>query len=191
MRSRLNYGWRSCRTRPTHSDRKDVLLNRRVFREFMKHAIQNGAHFTYIDEMSVSTRHLSFRSWTTKTARTSIKAPPASETISVIGAITEQGSLDCVLRKGTNKEEEVLEFLLDLDKAIQSRLDQGYKNHRKTNIWILDNAGYHKTSLIRKFAKKRGVMMVTLPQYTPEWNPIETVWAWVKRSLSKSPLRSR
>ena len=139
----------------------------------------------------MSTRHLSFRSWITKTARTSIKAPPASETISVIGAITEQGSLDWVLRKGTNKEEEVLEFLLDLDKAIQSRLDHGYRNHRKTNIWILDNAGYHKTSLIRKFAKKRGVMMVTLPQYTPEWNPIGTVWAWVKRSLTKSPLRSR
>lgn len=66
-----------------------MLLNKRVFREFMKQAIRNGAHFTYIDEMSVSTRHLSFRSWTTKTVRTSIKAPPASETVSVIGAITE------------------------------------------------------------------------------------------------------
>jgi len=191
MKDNLNFAWRSCNIRPLQSYRADVVMNRRVFGKFIQLAIENGARFVYIDEMSVCSRHLSFRSWVNTKVQTFIKAPPQSSTISVIGAISESGSLDCVMRKGTNKEEEVLEFLLDLDAKFQERHGPDFLDFRKKSIILADNATYHKTSLIKDFAKRRGVQIVTLPQYTPEWNPIERVWGIVKKSLSKKNLNAR
>ena len=141
--------------------------------------------------MSVCSRHLSFRSWVNTKVQTFIKAPPQSSTISVIGAISESGSLDCVMRKGTNKAEEVLEFLMDLDVKFQNRHGPDFLDFRKKSIILADNATYHKTDLIKSFVKKRGVQIVTLPQCTPEWNPIERVWGIVKKSLSTKNLNAR
>ena len=157
----------------------------------MTAALKNDAHFTYVDEMSVCSRHLSYRSWIHQKNPIQIIAPPSSESISVIGAITESGSLNCVLRKGTNKEEQVLEFLMDLDEKFVTKKGNDYLYFRKNNILILDNAAYHKTGLIKRFATKRGIQMITMPQYTPEWNPIEIVWGWVKVNLSKMNMNSR
>ena len=141
--------------------------------------------------MSVCTRHLSFRSWIHKENPVHIIAPPSSQSISVIGSITEDGHFDCVLRKGTNRENEILQFLIDLDEKFQARYGADYRDFRKRNVIIMDNAAYHKTEIIAKFAKKLGIQMLTLPQYTPEWNPIEIVWSWVKRNLSKMNMNSR
>lgn len=191
MKERLGYGWKTCSTRPDHSTRRDVVLNRRVFKAFLTGALSNGAHITYIDEMSVCSRHLKFRSWIHTKEPVQIVAPPPSEAISVMGAITEDGSFHYVLRKGTNKEEQVLEFLLDLDEKFRVTMGQGFAEFRKRNIIIMDNAAYHKTGMIKRFAEKAGVQMVILPQYTPEWNPIEIVWGWVKVRLSKMNMRAR
>jgi len=108
-----------------------------------------------------------------------------------IGSITEDGHFDCILRKGTNWENEILQFLIDLDEKFQARYGADFREFRKRNVIILDNAAYHKTELISRFAKKQGIQMLTLPQYTPEWNPIEIVWSWVKRNLSKMNMNSR
>ena len=191
MRNNLGYAWRTCNVRPRHSNRKDVILNRAIFHKFMELALENNVQFTYIDEMSVCTRHLSFRSWIHKENPVHIIAPPSSQSISVIGSITEDGHFDCVLRKGTNRENEILQFLIDLDEKFQARYGADYRDFRKRNVIIMDNAAYHKTEIISRFAKKQGIQMLTLPQYTPEWNPIEIVWSWVKRNLSKMNMNSR
>ena len=88
LKERLGYAWKACNIRPEHSIRADVVKNRQIFKEFMRNALKNGAQITYIDEMSVCTRHLSFRSWISKINPVKIIAPPASESISVIGAIS-------------------------------------------------------------------------------------------------------
>jgi len=163
MKDRLGYGWKTCNVRPSRSNHPSVKKNRSLFKAFMSAALKHDAHFTYVDEMSVCSRHLSYRSWIHKKNPIQIIAPPSSESISVIGAITESDSLDCMLRKGTNKEEQVLEFLLDLDEKLERKKGSDYLDFRKTNILILDNAAYHKTGLIKRFATKRGIQMITMP----------------------------
>ena len=56
---------------------------------------------------------------------------------------------------------------------------------------VLDNASTHKTSAIKTWFQQAGIMAVTLPQYTPEWNPIEKVFSVVKGLVAKANLSSR
>ena len=53
-------------------------------------------------------------------------------------------------------------------------------NGKKLAI-ILDNASLHKSKIIKKFLEKnQGIKLFFLPPYSPEYNPIEQVWKWIK-----------
>jgi len=46
---------------------------------------------------------------------------------------------------------------------------------------ILDNASIHKAKVIREFVEKYPeVKIFALPTYSPEYNPTEQVWKWIK-----------
>jgi len=55
----------------------------------------------------------------------------------------------------------------------------------KDSILILDNASFHKPSLLSKFSKKVGCLVKFLPPYSPDFNKIEHYWHSVKTSLRK------
>jgi transposase len=50
-------------------------------------------------------------------------------------------------------------------------------------VIVLDNATFHKKTVLPDLAKKYGCAVLFLPPYSPDLNPIEKKWAWVKRKL--------
>lgn len=48
---------------------------------------------------------------------------------------------------------------------------------------ILDNATFHKKSVLPGLAKKHNCEVLFLPPYSPDLNPIEKRWAWLKQKL--------
>jgi len=51
----------------------------------------------------------------------------------------------------------------------------------KTLVVILDNASIHKAKSIKKFTEKyQDVHLFALPTYSPEYNPTEQFWKWIK-----------
>ena len=48
---------------------------------------------------------------------------------------------------------------------------------------ILDNATFHRKSILTDLAQKYKCEVLFLPPYSPDLNPIEKKWAWVKRKL--------
>ena len=50
-------------------------------------------------------------------------------------------------------------------------------------VIVLDNATFHKKSVLPRLAEQRGCTVLFLPPYSPELNPIEKKWAWIKRKL--------
>ena len=51
------------------------------------------------------------------------------------------------------------------------------------SVIILDNARFHRMGVLREMAGKLGHKVLPLAPYSPELNPIEKVWANIKRYL--------
>jgi transposase len=47
----------------------------------------------------------------------------------------------------------------------------------------MDNASFHRKSKLRELAADANVDLIFLPPYSPDYNPIENLWANLKRWL--------
>ena len=54
----------------------------------------------------------------------------------------------------------------------------------KNSVITMDNASFHRKKLI-SIAEKAGHRLIFLPPYSPELNPIENFWSWLKNHLRK------
>ena len=53
-------------------------------------------------------------------------------------------------------------------------------------VVVMDNASFHRKAQLICVAQKYGFRLIFLPPYSPEFNPIENFWAWLKRHLRSS-----
>jgi Transposase and inactivated derivatives len=53
----------------------------------------------------------------------------------------------------------------------------------KGSVIILDNATFHKKSVLPGLAQRYHCEVLFLPPYSPDLNVIEKKWAWLKRTL--------
>ena len=59
------------------------------------------------------------------------------------------------------------------------------KNYDK-NIplaFLIDNASWHKTKAVEIFCDNNNITLLFLPPYSPEYNPIERVWSFLKSKI--------
>lgn len=61
---------------------------------------------------------------------------------------------------------------------------------RPGDIVVLDNLGSHKSPYVRRLIRARGAKLFFLPKYSPDFNPIEQVFAKVKHLLRKAAART-
>ena len=54
----------------------------------------------------------------------------------------------------------------------------------------MDCLSAHKVTGVREMVENVGANIVHLPQYSPDFNPIETVWSEIKSVLKKLKARS-
>lgn len=61
-------------------------------------------------------------------------------------------------------------------------------SRRKKYVFILDNAGFHKTQTVKNLLNEYSsfISVEYLPPYSPELNPIETNWKVTKNAVTNS-----
>lgn len=59
------------------------------------------------------------------------------------------------------------------------------KSIPRDSVIILDNATFRRKSKLYALAEKAHCEILFLPPYSPELNPIENFWAWLKQRLRK------
>jgi transposase len=53
------------------------------------------------------------------------------------------------------------------------------------SVIVMDNAAFHKRPDIQDLLSQHGHQILWLPPYSPDLNPIEKMWAWVKAKRKK------
>ena len=51
-------------------------------------------------------------------------------------------------------------------------------------VIVMDNASFHRKEILKELANKYGHRVIFLPPYSPELNPIEHFWNWLKKKIS-------
>jgi len=47
----------------------------------------------------------------------------------------------------------------------------------------MDNASWHKTEAVTNYINDNNITLLFLPPYSPEFNPIERVWSFIKSKI--------
>jgi len=97
----------------------------------------------------------------------------------------------CKFWVGYNTQETFVEFLLEMEDFLldyYSNRDMfpdpdAFRKYWNQVILVFDNAGIHSGSLVQDFCVNRGWMAMTLPAYTPQYNPIELMFRAAKAKL--------
>ena len=117
------------------------------------------------------------RAWFLKGTTPEIKSPPIREKISVMSAMgMDNGQLITMNAEIFNA--------VSL-KAFVKRIIKCARTQRKI-LLVLDNARFHHAIINRKFLKsaKDEIVLMYLPAYSPELNPIKSFWKKTRRAVT-------
>jgi transposase len=102
-------------------------------------------------------------------------------TTTMISSISFDGSLAAMTIRGATDAEV---FKTYVSKILCPTL-------RKDHIVIMDNLRAHKVTGIRELIEDTGAILLYLPPYSPDFNPIEKMWSKIKSILRKMKARSK
>jgi transposase len=57
------------------------------------------------------------------------------------------------------------------------------KELKRGKFIVLDNASFHRRARLMELAERKKCKVIFLPPYSPDLNPIENKWAWLKQIL--------
>ena len=125
----------------------------------------------FIDESGLSERPTRVRTWAPKGCTPIVQFHFNWKHVSAIAGLTRANFL-FRLYDGAVKSAQIVEFL----KALRAQL-------RRKLLIVWDGAAQHKSRIVRAYLDSTGgaVQMALLPGYAPDLNPVEYLWAWLKR----------
>ena len=95
---------------------------------------------------------------------------PRGNNLSVLGAMSQEGMICTCFKEGAMKR---VDFETFLEADLLPRLPAG-------TVLVLDNARIHHGGRIEAILSAAACSVLYLPPYSPDFNPIELAWAWIK-----------
>jgi transposase len=102
------------------------------------------------------------------------------QTTTLIGAIRQSGVAAAMTIEGAL---DTVAFQTYIKEVLVPTLREG-------DIVVLDNLKPHKNQAVVRAIRKAGAGVWYLPPYSPDYNPIEKIWAKVKSYLRKAEART-
>lgn len=129
----------------------------------------------FLDESGVSTALSHGQAWSPSGKKAVVIAPIRAKRLTLIGAIAIDGLRGTMEVEGSMNGEAFKHFL---DETLGPNLRPG-------DIVVMDRLRAHQVAGVEEILAKWGASALYLPPYSPEYNPIEICWAWIKRYLRK------
>lgn len=163
----------------SEQDRRDVVRRRNLWKQH-QHKV-DPARLVFIDETWVKTNMTRTHGRCAVGQRLVDKVPHGHwKTLTFVAALRcDAITAPCVL-----------------DRPINARSFLAYVTHflvptlRPGDVVIMDNLSSHKSRQIRQAIRAAGALLLFLPAYSPDLNPIEQVFAKIKTLLRKADART-
>lgn len=160
-------------------DRPDVRHKRATFRG--RAASVDPRRFVFLDEVGAHTALTRLYGRAPRGQRVVGRVPQAHwETTTLIAAVRHDGVTAPLLFRGATDE---WAFRTYVERVLVPALRPG-------DIVVLDNLAAHRVPWVARRIRKAGAGVWYLPPYSPDFNPIEKIWAKVKASLRKAAART-
>ena len=160
------------------SQRKVNKWIKEVWPEIEKHRRRWQAMLYFQDESSVSIVPVLGKTWAKKGETPKMKVTGNRGSIAVSSAISPAGRMVFRIEKGRVTSKTFIDFLKQI-----------IKNHRwRKVIVIVDNSPTHTAKAVHEFIKnnKSKIAVYYLPTYSPDLNPDEDVWRYLKNVKLKA-----
>lgn len=125
----------------------------------------------FVDESGISQRPTRTRTWAPKGETPVVQFHFNWDHVSMIAAMHRDG-FTFRLHDGAICKQQIVELL----RALRM-------HYRRKLLIIWDGAKPHRSQLVRDYvdATNGQIVVERLPAYAPELNPVEYLWAWLKR----------
>jgi transposase len=159
--------------------RADVARARR--RWVREQGLLDSARLVFIDETAVTTNMVRLNGWNPRGERLVGDVPMGKwETVTFIAGFRQTGIVAPMLIKGAMNGEA---FLAYIEQCLAPTL-------KRKDIAVVDNVSFHKVAGVEEAIQACGAELRYLPQYSPEFNPIESVFHPLKTLLRKAAERT-
>jgi transposase len=145
-------------------------------------ARQVGAEIYFGDEAGVRSDCHAGTTWGVKGKTPVVHSTGQRSSVNMISAVSARGGLRFMLAKGKVNGAVFVEFLKRL-----------MHNAARPIFLILDGGSYHRSRPVKEYVAGLGgkLQLFFLPPYSPELNPDEQVWNYIKHhGVAKAALRS-
>jgi len=165
--------------RAAERKRADVARARR--RWVREQGLLDPARLVFIDETAVTTNMVRLNGWNPRGERLVGDVPMGKwETVTFIAGFRQTGIVAPMLIKGAMNGEA---FLAYIEQCLVPTL-------KRKDIVVADNVSFHKVAGVEEAIQACGAELRYLPQYSPEFNPIELVFHPLKTLLRKAAERT-
>ncbi|MEZ6138945.1 MAG: IS630 family transposase [Zavarzinella sp.] len=103
--------------------------------------------------------------------------PPLSDRINWYGAYNFSAGACLIWNEGKCNKENTAEFL--------HRVNDWVERQGRRVVVIWDGAPWHKAKFVRTKASELDIEIVVLPSYSPDFNPIEGLWKWMREEVTQ------
>ena len=164
-----------------HADERDSEEVIAARKEFLEKILKiNPYALNFLDESATRTDMTRKYGRSYKGKRCVDSTPGSWKTLTLMASFNLNGDISPVVFPGALNR---ITFEKCLEKFILPSIQPGH-------TLILDNLSSHKSELITKLCKDRGVNLIYLPPYSPDLNPIEKLWSKVKSVLRSIKART-
>lgn len=143
--------------------------------------VLDSKKLNWLDESSINLAYTRLYGWAKSNKRINEGIKDVRfERQSILSTIGESGVRAPFVFEGTLNKEIFADYLrFQLAPALG-----------KDDVLVLDNCSVHTSKLVRETIEELGLNVIFLPPYSPDFNPIELMWAYVKNILRKLKART-